>query len=186
MKKFGEVEMYHAQNFFHVYTVKMYVSLWESFDKDLRNSYFDKFYPMEPSPILQKIADTDEVFLWVWRRGIKPVPLVMLLFELLGELCREISNPNNVIFAHYDIPKIPAEKDTSSVLSIMEDLDYLYPGLLVMFRRYLKTSSADVKELDSKQFFKDFCWGNRVIQDILEDYIKELKHNTRMPPAIPH
>lgn len=61
----------------------------------------------------------------MWRRGIKPVPLVMLLFELLGELCREISNPNNVIFAHYDIPKIPEEKDTSSVLSIMEDLDYL-------------------------------------------------------------
>ena len=55
-----------------------------------------------------------------------------------------------------------------------------------MFRRYLKTSSADVKELDSKQFFKDFCWVNRVIQDILEDYIKELKHNTRMTPAIPH
>lgn len=54
MKKFGEVEMYHAQKFFHVYTVKMYVSLWESFDKDLRNSYFDKFYPMEPSPILHR------------------------------------------------------------------------------------------------------------------------------------
>ena len=69
MKKFGEVEMYHAQKFFHVYTVKMYVSLWESFDKDLRNSYFDKFYPMEPSPILQKIADTDEVFLWVCEKG---------------------------------------------------------------------------------------------------------------------
>ena len=73
--------MYHAQNIFHVYTVKMYVSLWESFDKDLRNSYFDKFYPMEPSPILQKIADTDEVFLWVWRRGIILVPLIFILIR---------------------------------------------------------------------------------------------------------
>lgn len=186
MKKFGEVEMYHAHDFFHVYTVKMYATLWRSFDKDLRNSYLNKFYPMELSPTLQKIADTDEVFLWVWRRGIKPVPLVMLLFELLGELCREISNPNNVIFAHFDIPKVPAEKDTSSVLSIMEDLDYLYPGLLVMFRRYLEISSADVEELDSRQLYKDFCWVNRVILDILKDYIKELKHNTRMPPAIHH
>ena len=187
MKRFGEVEMFQAQKLYHDYTVRVYITLWESFDKDLRNAYFDLFYPMELSPTLQKIADMDEVFLWVWKRGIKPVPLVMLIFDYLGELCREISNSNNVVFTHYNIPLVPVERDESCILSILEDLEYLYPGVLDMYRRYQEISKEeDDLVVDSKQIFKDFCWVNRVIREILEDYVKELKHNTRMPPAISH
>lgn len=186
MKRFGECEMYHAQKLYHDYTVMMYVNLWESFDKNLREAYFDRFYPNELTPTLQKIADADNVFLWVWKRGIKPVSLVMLVFDYLGELCREISNPNNVIFTHYDIPIVPAERDESAISSIMEDLEYIYPGVLGMFQRYKAMSSSEIDEVDSKQLFKDFCWVNRVIREILEAYARELKHNTRMPPAIPH